>query len=103
MERYFDFIHFIAYKHNIEVQKLIDDFNEFVKEEATKLKKSGIEDDYKNFIDKQEDKLNEQFSREHSFQTSVRGLKLREYSLIKMRLRKNVRSYAKMTPVTIFL
>lgn len=77
MERYFDFIHFIAYKHNIEVQKLIDDFNEFVKEEATKLKKSGIEDDYKNFIDKQEDKLNEQFTREHSFQTSVRGIKLR--------------------------
>ena len=77
MERYFDFIHFIAYKHNIEVQKLIDDFNEFVTEEATKLKKSGIEDDYKNFIDKQEEKLNQDFSRDHAFQTSVRGLKIR--------------------------
>jgi len=77
MERYFEFIHFIAYKHNIDVEKLIEDFNEFVKEESTKLKKSGIEDDYKNFMDKQEDKLNEQFSRDHSFQTSVRGLKLR--------------------------
>lgn len=77
MERYFDFVHFIAYKYNLKVETLIDDFNEFVKEETDKLKKSGIEDDYKNFMDKQEEKLNEQFNREHAFQTSVRGLKVR--------------------------
>jgi hypothetical protein len=77
MERYFDFVHFIAYKYNLKVETLIDDFNDFVKEETDKLKKSGIEDDYKNFMDKQEDKLNEQFNREHAFQTSVRGLKIR--------------------------
>lgn len=77
MERYFDFIHFIAYKYNLKVEELINDFNDFVKEENDKLKKSGIEDDYKNFMDKQEEKLNEQFSREHAFQTSVRGLKIR--------------------------
>ena len=76
MERYFEFIHFTAYKHSIDVEKLIDDFNDFVKEESSKLKKSGIEDDYKNFMDKQEDKLNEQFGREHSFQTSVRGFEI---------------------------
>lgn len=77
MERYYDFIHFIAFKHKVKVETLIEDFNEFVKEEGLKLKKSGIEDDYKNFMDRQEDKLNEQFSREHAFQTSVRGLKIR--------------------------
>ena len=77
MERYFEFIHFISYKYNLNVDNLITDFNDFVKEESDKLKKSGIEDDYKNFMDKQEDKLNEQFSREHAFQTSVRGLKIR--------------------------
>jgi len=77
MERYFDFVHFIAYKYNLNVSGLIDDFNEFVREETDKLRKSGIEDDYKNFMDKQEDRLNEQFSREHAFQTSVRGLKIR--------------------------
>lgn len=77
MERYFDFVHFIAYKYNLKVETLIDDFNDFVKEETDKLKKTGIEDDYKNFMDKQEEKLNEQFNREHSFQTSVRGLKIR--------------------------
>jgi hypothetical protein len=77
MERYFEFIHFIAYKHSIKSDILINDFNDFVKEESEKLKISGIEDDYKNFLDKQEDKLNEKFNREHAFQTSVRGLKIR--------------------------
>jgi hypothetical protein len=77
MERYFEFIHFISYKYNLKVDTLIEDFNEFVKEEGVKLQKSGIDDDYKNFMDRQEDKLNEKFSKEHSFQTSVRGLKIR--------------------------
>jgi hypothetical protein len=77
MERYFEFIHFISYKYNLNVSDLTTDFNDFVKEETDKLRKTGIENDYKNFMDKQEDKLNEQFSREHAFQTSVRGLKVR--------------------------
>lgn len=77
MERYFEFVHFVAYKHGINVEDLIKDFNEFVLEESDKLKKSGIEDDYKNFMDKNEDKLTEKFNRDHAFQTSVRGLKVR--------------------------
>tara|TARA_B110000967_G_C18873411_1_gene556783 strand:+ start:418 stop:1284 length:867 start_codon:yes stop_codon:yes gene_type:complete len=77
MERYFEFIHFISYKYSLKVDSLIDDYNEFIKEESIKLQKSGIEDDFKNFIDKEEDKLNEKFNKEHSFQTSVRGLKVR--------------------------
>ncbi len=96
MERYFDFIHFIAYKHSINVEKLIDDFNDFIKEEATKLKKSGVDDDFKNFMDKEEEKLNERFNKEHSFQTSVRGLKIRgvfgtqdEAEMMSKKLREN--------------
>ena len=96
MERYFDFIHFIAYKHSINVETLIDDFNDFIKEEATKLKKSGVDDDFKNFMDKEEEKLNERFNKEHSFQTSVRGLKIRgvfgtqdEAEMMSKKLREN--------------
>ena len=77
MERYFEFIHFIAYKYNLKSETLIDDFNDFVKEETDKLRKSGIENDYKNFIDKQEEKVMDTFNKEHKFQTSVRGLKIR--------------------------
>jgi len=77
MEKYFEFVHFISYKYNLNVETLIQDFNDFIKEENDKLQSTGIEDDYKNFIDKQEEKLNEQFSKEHSYQTSVRGVKVR--------------------------
>tara|TARA_B110000967_G_scaffold210091_2_gene270523 strand:- start:3287 stop:4168 length:882 start_codon:yes stop_codon:yes gene_type:complete len=77
MEKYFEFIHFISHKYSLNTEGLINDYNEFVKEEAQNLLKSSVEDDYKNFIDKEEDKLNQQFNKEHAFQTSVRGIKFR--------------------------
>jgi hypothetical protein len=77
MERYQDFIQFISFKYNLNVEDVIADFNDFVKEEGDKIKSVGVEDDYKNFVDKHEEKFNEQFNREHAFQTSVRGLKVR--------------------------
>jgi hypothetical protein len=77
MEKFMDFNNYISYKYNLKIDDLIADFNDFVKEEGEKLKKTGIEDDYKNFIDKNEEKITEQFNREHAFQTSVRGLKIR--------------------------
>ena len=77
MERYQDFLHFISYKYNLKVEDVVADFNDFVKEEGDKIKGVGVEDDYKNFVDKNEEKFNEMFNREHAFQTSVRGLKVR--------------------------
>lgn len=77
MEKFFDFLHFTAYKYNLDIEKLIADYNEFVKEEKDKLKTYSIEDDYKNFLDKNEERLTEQFQRAHAFQTSVRGVKVR--------------------------
>jgi hypothetical protein len=77
MSKYFDFLNFVAYKYNLKIEDLSADFNDFVKEEDAKLKAASVEDDYKTFLDKQEDKLNTQFAREHAFQTSVRGLKVR--------------------------
>jgi hypothetical protein len=56
---------------------VVADFNEFAKEEESKLKENSVEDDYKTFLDKREDAVNEKFNREHAFQTSVRGLKVR--------------------------
>jgi hypothetical protein len=53
------------------------DFQEYVKEEHETIRTSSIEDDWKTFMDKNEEKLNEEFNRKHEFQTSVRGLKLR--------------------------
>jgi len=77
MEKTTDFLNFVSYKYNLKVETIMADFAEFVKEEETKLKASSLDDDFKNFMDKNEDKLSEQFQRAHAFQTSVRGLKLR--------------------------
>jgi hypothetical protein len=77
MERYQDFIQFLSFKYNLKVEDVIADFNDFIKEEGDKIKSVGVEDDYKNFVDKHEEKFNEQFNREHAFQTNVRGLKVR--------------------------
>lgn len=77
MTKFLDFIHFLSYKYNLNVEDVINDFNEFSKEEETKLKESSVDDDFNNFMDKNEDRLATQFQRENAFQTSVRGLKVR--------------------------
>jgi hypothetical protein len=77
MERFQDFLHFMSYKYNIKIEDVTSDYNDFVKEEGDKIKNVGLEDDYKTFVEKHEEKFNEQFNRDHSFQTSVRGLKVR--------------------------
>ena len=77
MDKFFDFIHFISYKYNLNVESLINDYTEFVKEEGIKLKENSAEDDFKNFMDKNEESLSEKFQKENQFQTSVRGLKVR--------------------------
>jgi hypothetical protein len=77
MEKYLDFLNFLAYKYNLNVESVLADFNEFVKEESTKIKSGSVDDDFKTFLDKNEDRLNADFNREHAFQTSVRGLKVR--------------------------
>jgi len=77
MEKFSDFLQFISFKYNLNIEDVLKDMKDFSKEEETRLRESSVEDDYKNFLDKQEDKLTEQFNREHSYQTSVRGLKIR--------------------------
>jgi hypothetical protein len=77
MEKFSDFLQFISFKYNIKIDDIMNDMTEFTKEEEIKLRESTLEDDFKNFLDKQEEKLTEKFNRENSFQTSVRGLKIR--------------------------
>jgi len=77
MGKFADFLNFVSYKYNLKLEEVVADFNEFAKEEESKLKENSVEDDYKTFLDKREEAVNEQFAREHAFQTSVRGLKVR--------------------------
>ena len=77
LEKFNHFLSFLAYKYNLNFDNITKDLQEFCKDEKENLFLTTLEDDFKNYIDTNEDKLEEQFSKEHSFQTSVRGLKVR--------------------------
>ena len=76
MDKFTQFVNFISYKYNIKVDELQDQLKLFVDSERESLTKN-LSDDYKNFLDVKESELEEQYAKEHSFQTSVRGLKVR--------------------------
>jgi len=77
LEKYQQFTNFLCYKYNIKTDKVMEDFQEFIKSEEENLRNTDVDSEYKNFIDRNEKKLEEQFNEEHDFQTNVRGLKVR--------------------------
>jgi len=77
LEKYNQFLSFLAYKYNMNFDDLTKDLNDFCQEEKNKLFATTVEDEYKNFMDANEEKLDKAFNEEHQFQTSVRGLKVR--------------------------
>jgi len=77
MEKFHQFLNFVSYKYKINFEDIIKDFEEFIKEERENIVNSSIEDDYKTFLDKEEDELEKKFNITHNFQTSVRGFKAR--------------------------
>ena len=68
-----DFMQFLAFKYNLNGENVLNDLVEFCKEEENVLKREDIEADYKHFLDKNEDRLTQQYNQENKFQTSVRG------------------------------
>ena len=77
LEKYNQFLHFVAYKHELTHDELISDFDEFCKEEKDNIVVNSIEDEFKNFMDANETQLADTYMKENEFQTSVRGLKIR--------------------------
>lgn len=77
MQKFTEFLNFISYKYNVKFDSMMSDLDEYVKSEGEKLKNLSITDDYKTFLDNNEEELTEEFKKKHTFQTSVRGLKIR--------------------------
>jgi len=77
MEKFFQFLNFISYKYKFPLEELSKDFEEFVKEERDALSSVTIEDEYKTFLDQNEEDMENAFNIKHNFQTSTRGLKVR--------------------------
>jgi hypothetical protein len=77
MEKFAQFLNFISFKYKLSLDDLMKDYEEFVKEENEILVNASIEDDYKTFMDRNEEQLDKKFSIDHNFQTSVKGFKFR--------------------------
>jgi hypothetical protein len=77
MEKFVQFLNFISFKYNVSFDDMSNDFKDFVKEERETLSTNTFEDDYKTFIDNNEEELQKQFDIAHSFQTNTRGIKVR--------------------------
>ena len=77
MEKFHQFLNFISFKYKLQFDEVIKDFENYVKEERETIIKSQMEDDYKTYLDHEEEHLEKEFNVKHNFQTSVRGFKSR--------------------------
>jgi hypothetical protein len=77
MEKFLQFVNFISFKYNMSFEDLNKDFKDFIQEEKNNLSKSNLADDYKTYLDNNEDELQKKFDVQNNFQTSTRGLKIR--------------------------
>jgi hypothetical protein len=76
MEKFVQFNNYLSYKYNIKSDELMEEYKQFVEAERPKLS-TTCEDDYKTFIDNNEERLEREYSNKNKCQTSVRGLKVR--------------------------
>ena len=70
------FSNYLSFKYELNTEEVMNDLKDFSTIEKDSMYEN-IHDDYKNFMDKNEEKYETQFNKEHEFQTSVRGLKVR--------------------------
>jgi hypothetical protein len=77
MEKFHQFLNFVSYKYKLTFEEIIKDFEGFIKEERETIVNTSIDDDYKTFLDKEEEDLEKKFNVKYNFQTSVRGFKSR--------------------------
>ena len=77
MEKFHQFLNFVSFKYKLQFEEVIKDFESFVKEERDTIVNSSIEDDYKTFLDRDEEELEKKFNLKYNFQTSVRGFMAR--------------------------
>ena len=76
-DKYTQFLNFLSYKYSLDFNKLTEDMNEYIKEEKDKLFLTTLDDDYKSYLDKNEEKLQEEYNKLYEFQTNTRGVKVR--------------------------
>ena len=77
MEKFVQFLNFVSFKYNVSFDDLSNDFKDFVKDEKENLVSTNMTDEYKTYIDNNEEELEKLFGVSSNFQTCTRGLKIR--------------------------
>ena len=77
VEKFTQFLNFLSFKYSFDFDNVMKDFQEYMKSEKDTFSKNYVRDEYKNFLDANEDRLDKEFNIAHDFQTSVRGFKNR--------------------------
>lgn len=80
-----DFLNFISFKHNLKFDVVMEDFQDYLKNEKSRIlqESSKVSEDYTTFLEQNEQSLQEEFDETHHFQTSTRGIKIRgSYSTV---------------------
>ena len=79
LQKYRQFLNYISFKYEIDFDSLNNELDNFCLEEKENLRNDSkkLFDDYKTFLDTNEEKLTEKYDTSNNFQTSIRGLKVR--------------------------
>ena len=77
LKKFHQFLNYISYKYGLDFNELSSELETFVKTEEDILKKSSVLDDYKTFIENNEDTMTEVFRKKNGFRTTTRGFKAR--------------------------
>jgi len=77
VEKFTQFLNFLSYKYSMNFDDIMKDFQEYTKSEKDTFTENYVKDEYKNFLDANEERLDDEFNTAHQFQTSTRGLKVR--------------------------
>ena len=77
VEKFTQFLNFASYKYNLNFEDLTNDLNEYLKSESDTFDGNYVKDSYNNFLDANEERLDNAFNEACNFQTNTRGLKIR--------------------------
>ena len=77
VQKFTQFLNFVCYKYNQDFDTVMKDFQDYMKTEKESFTENYVSDEYKNFLDANEERMEDEFNTSHQFQTSTRGLKVR--------------------------
>ena len=61
VQKFTQFLNFISYKHSINFDDVMKDFQEYTKSEKETFATNYVRDEYKNFLDANEERLEDEF------------------------------------------